>query len=160
MLISKNPDSLKPKLIKAVRRAETRDTPSCDLWNWERVDSLLLGHFPRSYLTFRVCTPSPQLSRMSTKVTLQTLHGSVTHMYWLQSLWHGTTSYTWNTHLVISGSELRRGKGGWETSTPPQSVFHKSVLGRWAELHFLFFYSVGILTYWARIKTYFHKTDI
>lgn len=46
------------------------------------------------YLTLRVCTPSPQLSRMFTKVTLQTLHGSVTHMYWLQSLWQGTTSYT------------------------------------------------------------------
>lgn len=50
------------------------------------------------YITFRVCTPSPQLSRMLTKVTLQMLHGSGTHMYWLQSLWQGTTSYTWNTH--------------------------------------------------------------
>lgn len=51
-----------------------------------------------AHLTFRVCTPSPQLSRMLTKVTLQMLHGSVTHKYWLQSLWQGTTSYTWNTH--------------------------------------------------------------
>lgn len=55
------------------------------------------------YLTFRVCTPSPQLSRMLTKVTLQMLHGSVTHTYWLHWLWQGTTSYTWNTHNEFSG---------------------------------------------------------
>lgn len=46
------------------------------------------------HLTFRVCTPPPQLSGMFTKVTLHTLHGSATHRYWLQSLWQGTTSYT------------------------------------------------------------------
>lgn len=50
------------------------------------------------HLTLRVCTPSPQLSGMFTKVTLQTLHGSETQRYWLQSLWQGTTSYTCNTH--------------------------------------------------------------
>lgn len=50
------------------------------------------------HLTFRVCTPSPQLSRVFTKVTLQTLQGSATHKCWLQSLWQGTTSYTCNTH--------------------------------------------------------------
>ena len=72
---------------------------------WEMIAILPLCHSAWSYLTLRVCTPSPQFSRMFTKVTLQTLHGSVTHMYWLQSLWHGTTSYTWNTHLVSQAVE-------------------------------------------------------
>lgn len=72
---------------------------------WDVIAILPLCHSAWSYLTLRVCTPSPQFSRMFTKVTLQTLHGSVTHMYWWQSLWHGTTSYTWNTHLVSQAVE-------------------------------------------------------
>lgn len=49
-----------------------------------------------TYLTFLVWRPSPQFCFKSIALTFHRLQGSATHTYWLQSLWHGTTSYSWD----------------------------------------------------------------
>lgn len=59
-----------------------------------------------TYLTFLVWTPSPQFCLRSTLLTFHKLQGSATHTYWLQSLWHGTTSYSWTERILQHISNL------------------------------------------------------
>ncbi len=70
-----------------------------------------------THLTLLVWTPSPQFSFRSTLLTFHTLQGSATQIYWLQSLTHGTTSYTCNTYQShttqhLSLKEMRRSVEG------------------------------------------------
>lgn len=59
-----------------------------------------------TYLTFLVWTPSPQFCFRSISLTFHKLQGSATHTYWLQSLWHGTTSYSWTDGILQHLSNL------------------------------------------------------
>lgn len=45
-------------------------------------------------LILRLWTPSPQAGKPPTVLMVQMDQGSILHMYWLHSLWHGTASYT------------------------------------------------------------------
>lgn len=108
------------------------------------------------YLTFLVWTPSPQFSFKSTLVTLQTLQGSVIHMYWLQSLWQGTTSYTCNPHsasVLVHTSKINMQK--WPHRKSINALFGKNKKYELDYLDIILIIQIKYLleNYWNNKKT-------